>query len=366
MTMTFLSGPRPGRLRSSNFAVALLLGLCAGACGADEGGYDVLVTFADLKSEGTMPLGDRVDVIDLSIVSACPDPYRLRSDAVAPLETMRIVRGEAGPQTFRAPAEAGAYGLLAVGRVSSECSVVAIGCSPIVVERGGSGTLPVSLAPMASPEHCGEDEMCNGDTGECEPCEGVECGAGPDPMPDVADNCDGVDNDDDGAVDEDMPPTTFYADDDGDGFGNDAKTMVSCSPSPVPQGFVVVGGDCLDINAFDGGTQTIWGDVVHPDMTDFEWDPIYGNGHCGADGVFDQSLECWDADCSGVIEYETPLHPGGCEELTAQQCATTPKVALVRGACGAKTPHADCAITGSGAAARCTTGQAFDLEESCL
>jgi len=42
-----------------------------------------------------------------------------------------------------------------------------------------------------------------------------------------------------------QPLQTFYADNDGDGFGNDAETVEDCSQ---PAGFVSVGGDCDDDN----------------------------------------------------------------------------------------------------------------------
>ena len=57
--------------------------------------------------------------------------------------------------------------------------------------------------------------------------------------------CDGVDNDCDGEIDEDVL-VTYYVDSDGDGFGNEDISVESCSAS---MGFVSNGGDCDDSDA---------------------------------------------------------------------------------------------------------------------
>ena len=54
--------------------------------------------------------------------------------------------------------------------------------------------------------------------------------------------CDGLDNDCDGAIDEDVS-TTFYVDTDGDGHGDDDSAVVACL---APEGTIPVGGDCDD------------------------------------------------------------------------------------------------------------------------
>ena len=57
--------------------------------------------------------------------------------------------------------------------------------------------------------------------------------------------CDGVDNNCDGTVDEDVS-TPFYADLDNDGFGNEGQIQYACE---APEGFVSNGSDCDDSNA---------------------------------------------------------------------------------------------------------------------
>ncbi|MEN0068018.1 MAG: putative metal-binding motif-containing protein, partial [Myxococcota bacterium] len=62
--------------------------------------------------------------------------------------------------------------------------------------------------------------------------------------------CDAIDNDCDGDVDvEDadlVDGVAFFPDVDGDGFGDDAASVVACEPA---DGFITEGGDCDDNNA---------------------------------------------------------------------------------------------------------------------
>ena len=66
--------------------------------------------------------------------------------------------------------------------------------------------------------------------------------------PDAAEVCDLVDNDCDGAADENeaVDATTWFEDGDGDGYGADDFATQSCS---VPAGHVAIGGDCDDADA---------------------------------------------------------------------------------------------------------------------
>jgi hypothetical protein len=90
--------------------------------------------------------------------------------------------------------------------------------------------------------------------------------------PGVAEICDGLDNNCNGMVDEDVTPINWYFDADADGYGDPAVSIQSCIPY---YGYVMDGSDCDDTNP-----------NIHPGAQEF------------CDGL--------DNDCDGQIDNNVP------------------------------------------------------------
>ena len=123
-------------------------------------------------------------------------------------------------------------------------------------------------------------EACEAPVGYAE--QKWDCDEGdPDTNPDAIEVCDGKDNDCDDVIDENtaVDATKWYADYDGDGYGDDASEYTSCE---APPDFVSIPGDC---NVLDP--------LIHPgaeERCDTEIDD-----NCNDDTN--------DADSVGCIEY---------------------------------------------------------------
>ncbi len=116
--------------------------------------------------------------------------------------------------------------------------------------------------------------------------------------PGATEVCDGVDNDCNGSVDDNATDaTTWYADSDGDTYGDSATSIAACE---APAGYVAIDTDCDDTDA-----------ATHPGATESCDDPVDRNcdgsvGYADADGDgYAACDDCNDADAS--------VHPGAVE-----------------------------------------------------
>ncbi len=111
--------------------------------------------------------------------------------------------------------------------------------------------------------------------------------------PEAAEVCNGIDDDCDGAVDDDdadldtATASTWYADADGDGYGDAGTTAVACE---APSGHVADGTDCDDADsAVNPGAAETWYDGVDADCD--------GASDYDADGDGDDAIDYGGTDC---------------------------------------------------------------------
>jgi hypothetical protein len=161
--------------------------------------------------------------------------------------------------------------------------------------------------PGADESDCADpnDYNCDGSVGyvdadgdsfaACEDCDD----AAPATNPGAYESCDGIDDDCDGAIDEDVVDAgTWYLDADLDGSGADAVSVVACD---APAGYVAAGGDCDDTNTlFHPGAA----EADCADPTDYNCD--------GAVAYADDDGDGWAA-CEDCDDASASVNPSGVE-----------------------------------------------------
>jgi hypothetical protein len=144
--------------------------------------------------------------------------------------------------------------------------------------------------------------------------------------PAAIEECDGHDNDCDGGTDEAgaVGETTWYADDDGDGFGLDESAMTGCV---APAGSILVGGDC------DDGRVAVWPGA--PEFCNEADDDC--DGETDEASALDAPTWYTDADGDGYGDGDSPVvscsaaagtvsNPDDCDDTLASVFPGAPEV----------------------------------------
>ncbi len=174
--------------------------------------------------------------------------------------------------------------------------------------------------PETTVEACSAPEGYVADGTDCDDSDGAI-------NPEAEEICDGADNDCDGETDEEGL-STFYADDDGDGYGDPEVTTESCG---VPEGYVADDRDCDDTDGAinpeadevcDGADNDCDGETDEADAIDAPtWyadsdgdefgDPETSERACSAP----EGYVADDRDCDDTDEAINPAADEVCDEL---------------------------------------------------
>ena len=141
--------------------------------------------------------------------------------------------------------------------------------------------------------------------------------------PGASEVCDGLDNNCDGTPDDGLALSTWYADGDGDGYGDDASALSACA---APSGYVATGGDCNDRAAgVNPGAEELPDDGRDQDCDGFDETTGDTGGDTGTDTGSDTGSDTGEdtgEDTAGEGEDTGPA-PGAPPDDTLQiRCST--------------------------------------------
>jgi len=219
-----MTSARNARLGSFIAVLPALLALvsCSG------GGYDVIVRFEPTE------LVDQVARVELALVPSCTG-QPVGEPAVGAVASLGVRRMDSPTPIGDAPP--GTYGLYARG-LAEDCRVAVSGCTDVVIEAGGSGTLIVTLTAIDG-DRCPPTMTCS--DGECVTGGMPDAGMDAPDAPDACGDCD-----------------------DGDPCTMDVCGASGCENGPAPDGTACTDGLCYGGVCCAGcwdGTACLAGDV---------------------------------------------------------------------------------------------------------
>ncbi len=261
-----------GLMQGGRWAALLTLSLAASACSGEKEPAQSVDTDPTLPSDGDgdgIPASDDCDDTDASVYPGAPEACNGVDDDC----DGDIDEDAANPVEFFEDADADGYFNPAVSVFACDAPAGFIAASEVDCDD----TNP-DINPAASEECNGVDDNCNDEVDEdigggaiwyadedgdgygddlvstdaCDPPSNYvdvagDCDDSDDTInPDADEVCDDVDNNCDGAVDEDaVDAVAWFPDTDSDGYGDEAGEIRACA---APEGFVGIDRDCDDTN----------------------------------------------------------------------------------------------------------------------
>jgi large repetitive protein len=170
-------------------------------------------------------------------------------------------------------------------------------------------------------EGCGSATFCDADADGFDSaslCGGTDCDDSDSAVnPSVVESCDDVDNDCNGLVDDGLPTSTYYADVDGDTYGDVTDSEVDCA---MPSGYVADDTDCDDTDIAINTAATEACDGIDNNCDGTIDEGCGTTTFCDSDGDgYDSASLCGGTDCD---DADSAVNPGAVEscDLADNDC----------------------------------------------